>query len=401
MPAFAQRETALVVVGPIDPPRHTLTRAYIAEAERVARIIEQTGYQVERLYHPHATWQQVCQASRGASLFVYYGHGNGNGWHGLTDNESVNGLCLTHPDNPDALQAGENVPGGSAREIASLGLARGANVALIHTCYATGSSDTDTEAPQFAIAKQRVEAYAQAFFDAGAGNVVATSYVGITPSYFQRWLLEGTSIRQAFIDVMGNGQRTYSTPGTLIVRDGSIPGDPQPWAAALAIRPMAQPIRVVLASSAQLHTESSQTTTEQDQGRRLGDVMVMTPIAGRPPEQRDETMARWDSRWHSQDAGEREIGQQSQLVRALNDRLQLGNDFNLRLWWSYDASNRGSTDDLLARYRRQLSDKWIATSELQNRRTIGQPESLRSFMEVVPAAVDHSSSGDTVDGPPS
>ncbi len=95
-------ETAVVVVGPVDPPVNRETRTYIAEANSVARVLTQAGYDVVKLYHPQATWERVKEAAQGASVFVYFGHGNGYGWQGQTEPEAINGLCLSYPDNPDA-----------------------------------------------------------------------------------------------------------------------------------------------------------------------------------------------------------------------------------------------------------------------------------------------------------
>ena len=170
LPAFAQPDKAVIVVGPVDPPANQRTQAYIAGAEEVARVIGNTGMRVERLYHPYATWERLLAASRGARIFIYYGHGNGYGWYGYTESSAIIGLCLSNPTNPNLAQAGPGVQGGNAEELRSLELAPDSLVALIHTCYASGSSRLDRESVSYQLASRRVNEYANAFFAAGAGS---------------------------------------------------------------------------------------------------------------------------------------------------------------------------------------------------------------------------------------
>jgi hypothetical protein len=234
-PAAAHARTAVVVVGPVDPPANELTRAYIDEADSVARIIEQAGYQVERLYHPRATWDRLRRAARGADLLVYYGHGNGQGWLGRTDPAWINGLCLTDPRSPDVTVAGMGVPGGNAEDLASLGLAPDCTVALVHTCYAAGSSQEDQRPVDYQTACARVIGYAQAFFRAGAGCYLATSFEGVAPDYFRRWA-SGQAPADAFMEVMA-GTQIHSGAGLLLAEDHSGPRDPYPWVSAWVTRP--------------------------------------------------------------------------------------------------------------------------------------------------------------------
>jgi len=234
--AWGETGRAVVVVGPVDPPAHTRTHAHIAEAELVARVIERAGYHVERLYHPQATWERVLRASHGAGLFVYYGHGNGYGWMGRTDSSWINGLCLSDPENPDVLQAGKGVPGGNGNELASLDLGEGSTVALIHTCYAAGSSQNDWEAVDYETARARVLSYADAFFQAGAAHYLATNYMGVAPYYFGRWArgqpLESTIVHRAA------AQSVHSTSDLLLIEARNWPDDPRPWVSAWVERPV-------------------------------------------------------------------------------------------------------------------------------------------------------------------
>jgi len=234
--ARADAGKALVVVGPVDPPRNVNTRAYIAEAERVAGIVERAGYRVSRLYHPHATWDRLRRHARGADLLVYYGHGNGYGWMGYTASDSINGLCLTDPGDPNGIYAGKGVPGGNADDLAGLGLAPHCTVALVHTCYAAGSSKLDRRPIDYQTATTRVMSYAEAFFRAGAAHYVAINYVGIAPDYISCWV-SGQPPDMAFLQTMA-GRRVRSDAGMLVVEERHRPKPRSPWVSACVSRPV-------------------------------------------------------------------------------------------------------------------------------------------------------------------
>lgn len=235
-PPQADMPKALVVVGPVDPPANLRTNAYIAEAEQVACIIEHAGYRVIRLYHPYATWERLRRHALGADLLVYYGHGNGRGWLGYTDPAWVNGLCLTHPDDPNGVWAGKWVPGGNANDLALLGLGPDSTVALVHTCFAAGSSASDRRPADYRTATARVMSYAEAFFRAGAAHYVATTYVGVAPDYFRSWT-SGDSSASAFLETMG-GRRVHSEAGVTLAEERRGPRDSCPWVSACVSRPV-------------------------------------------------------------------------------------------------------------------------------------------------------------------
>ena len=231
-PAFSSRQDKVViVVGPVDPPINKRTNAYIAEAKAVAKIMERAGYQVVRLFHPNATWEKLCAAGKDAGLLIYYGHGNGYGWEGMTENNSINGFCLTDPKHPDIPMTGPGIPGGNGEQLRVLQLAAGSMVVMVHACYASGSSQSDKKAVAYEVASKRVAGYAETFFRAGAGYYLATNFVGAAPDYFQQ-LVGGNSPREAFLKVMG-GARTYSSTGMLLVEDKDAPNDPYPWVSAM------------------------------------------------------------------------------------------------------------------------------------------------------------------------
>jgi hypothetical protein len=62
-----------IIVGPVG----SLTANYRARGNQVAAAARAAGATVTRAYSPRATWLRVKQAVRGASIIVYFGHGNG------------------------------------------------------------------------------------------------------------------------------------------------------------------------------------------------------------------------------------------------------------------------------------------------------------------------------------
>jgi hypothetical protein len=308
-----QGEKAVIVVGPVDPPGNCYTNSYIAEAEIVAQLLVGSGYEVTRLYHPHATWERVREASRGAEIFVYYGHGNGYGWYGFTDNNSTNGLCLSDPENKDKALSGPGAPGGTGEELKELELAPGALVALFHACYAAGSTQYDRQAVAFDVAGRRVEEYAQAFFRAGAGRYFASSYVGAAPAYF-RSLGSGKSARQAFLEEAGN-QQLHQAREMLLVEDRNNPNDPCPWAEAYVERPA----EIALAPQPAASENRQQSAAEERQSRWFRDIMVMiSPAAPEGEEGNKSGTLEWN-RWRSLHQGnEGEFRLQSVFLRSLH-----------------------------------------------------------------------------------
>jgi len=379
---------AVVVVGPVDPPANERTRAYIAEAEDVAQILEEAGYQVARLYHPEATWERLREASRGSSLFVYYGHGNGYGWQGYTGPGATNGLCLSDPENPDIVRTGPGVPGGSEDDLASLGFTPGFTVVLVHACYAAGSSQFDDEAVGYHVASRRVKEYAEAFLQAGASRYLATTYVGVAPAFFRRWLTE-ESPRQAFREVLG-GRRIHSQSGMLIAEDRDSPDDPYPWVSAL----VEEPVEVALASAPQeFAPQEDQPAAEQQQTRRLGDVRRVVAAVMKEERQERKAASDLDLRKDLVLKGEGHLRQESVLLRLVG--LQGGEEFDQGL--HRDAWSGWGLDNLLALYRGQIGDQWIPTSIFQHGCAIWQAESLAPVAEIVPASIDPAGLGDPVD----
>ena len=382
-PALAERPRAVVVAGPVDPPSHKRTRAHIAEAQMVARVVEEAGYDVVRLYHPDATWDRVREASRGASLFIYYGHGNGYGWQGHTDSSWINGLCLTDPENPDAVRAGKGVPGGNADDLGGLELRPGATVALVHTCYAAGSSQGDWTAVSHGLASKRVSSYAEAFFRAGAGEYLATNYMGVAPYFFGQWS-KGQELSRAIVHRM-YGQRVHSEPGVVLVETSNRANNPQPWVSAWVERPADMPFAPDGGTSDYVVTLAALQAPGAvgDAGRRENLTVASASLTG-PPERRDAgaPAAREASMGETRTAGE--VGEDTALRRLQGSLDECYRERSCGSWSGYS----NSWARFVSRWSvREWADRrpWAVAEQIRSQRPIWQVGNVGTLAQ---AAVD-------------
>ena len=166
--AATRRPLAVIVVGPVGE----MTPAHVRDARRIAAQLKSYGADVREIYSPNATWSRVTEASRGAHLFVYLGHGRGYpGPHGAFDPRTMNGLGLNRTGasgHQDVRNYGEYYVRRSLR------LAPGAVVILNGVPYAAGSSEPGRAFPTRGTATRRADNYAATFLGAGAAAVFAS-----------------------------------------------------------------------------------------------------------------------------------------------------------------------------------------------------------------------------------
>lgn len=189
--AAAARPKVAVIVGPVSGR----TDEFRADGRRLARQARAYGARVVTVFSPYATWGRVVDATRGANLVIYLGHGNG--WpspYGPYQPYTKNGLGL----NPSA--------GGGNSRVAYKGeyfvgrrmqLAKNAVVLLNHLCYASGNSEGGAPTFRRWVAKARADNYAKGFQRAGAKAVFA---IGLEhPDYVLRGLFRSNrTMRQIF-----------------------------------------------------------------------------------------------------------------------------------------------------------------------------------------------------------
>jgi hypothetical protein len=202
---------------------------------------------VVKVYSPNATWARVKSAVSGASIVIYFGHGNG--WpspYTFDPNYTTKdgfGLNATE-GNGDYNNKYYGEP-----YVSTLNLAPGAVVMLHHLCYAAGNSEPGQPEPSISVARQRVDNYASGFLRAGAAAVIADGHAG-PEGYLQAmfttqqplesmWANQPTANGNivSFPSVRTPGATAYQDPRTptsgfyrsIVVRSsGVIVGDPPP-----------------------------------------------------------------------------------------------------------------------------------------------------------------------------
>jgi flagellar hook assembly protein FlgD len=159
---------AVFIVG----PSASLTSSNLDDAAAMARQASDIGMRVRKVFHPHATWENVLDAIQGASLVVYMGHGNG--WpspNGPFQEDTKDGFGL---DPQAGASAYTTAYYGADKLRKKVQLAKNAVVLLVHLCYASGNGE-EYMGPEFDkdIATKRVDNFASGFLDIGARAVFA------------------------------------------------------------------------------------------------------------------------------------------------------------------------------------------------------------------------------------
>ena len=170
----AQTSDAKVVI--IVGATHSATTKYRGYADQAyAEAIKYTP-NVVKVYSPNATWSKVKSATVGASVVIYFGHGNG--WpspYTYDPNYTTkDGFGL----NATAGNGDNNNKYYGEPYVASLDLAPNAVIMLHHLCYAAGNSEPGHAAPTKTVAKQRVDNYGAGFLKAGVSAVIADGHSG-------------------------------------------------------------------------------------------------------------------------------------------------------------------------------------------------------------------------------
>jgi hypothetical protein len=170
----AQTSDAKVVI--IVGATHSATTKYRGYADQAYTEAIKYTPNVVKVYSPNATWSKVKSATVGASVVIYFGHGNG--WpspYTYDPNYTTkDGFGL----NATAGNGDNNNKYYGEPYVSTLDLAPNAVVLLHHLCYAAGNSEPGHAAPTKTVAKQRVDNYGAGFLKAGVSAVIADGHRG-------------------------------------------------------------------------------------------------------------------------------------------------------------------------------------------------------------------------------
>ncbi len=166
----------VIIVG----ATHGATAGYRADADEVyAEAIKYTS-NVVKVYSPNATWSKVKSATKGASIVVYLGHGNG--WPSPYTYDAKYTTKDGFGLNATAGAGDYNNKYYGEPYVSTLELAPNAVVILSHLCYASGNSEPGGAAPSVSTARKRVDNYGAGFLKAAQaviadGHGDASSYI--------------------------------------------------------------------------------------------------------------------------------------------------------------------------------------------------------------------------------
>jgi flagellar hook assembly protein FlgD len=166
----------VIVVG----ATHGATASYRSRADAAYAEARKHTSNVVKVYSPSATWSRVRAAAVGASVLIYFGHGNG--WpspYTYDPNYTTkDGFGLNYDNNGDGrLSDNENRYYGEPY-VRTLDLAPNAIVMLHHLCYASGNSEPGHAQPTVTIARQRISNYAAGLLRSNAQAVLADGHRG-------------------------------------------------------------------------------------------------------------------------------------------------------------------------------------------------------------------------------
>jgi hypothetical protein len=176
--AAAARTPAKVVI--VVGATHGATSSYRRYADAAyAEAVKYTP-NVFKVYSPNATWSKVRSTAVGASILIYFGHGNG--WPSPYTYDpkytTKDGMGLNADLNGDGrLSDNENKYYGEPY-VQTLDLAPNAIVLLHHLCYASGNSEPGHTQPTVTVARQRISNYAAGFLKSNAQAVLADGHRG-------------------------------------------------------------------------------------------------------------------------------------------------------------------------------------------------------------------------------
>jgi flagellar hook assembly protein FlgD len=170
--AAATGPKVVIVVG----ATHSVTTRYRSYADAAyAEAIKYTP-NVVKVYSPNATWAAVKAAANGASILIYFGHGNG--WPSPYTYDAKYTTKDGFGLNATAGNGDNNNKYYGEPYVSTLELADNAIVLLHHLCYASGNSEPGAAAPSVTTARKRIDNYGAGFLRGKARAVLADGHRG-------------------------------------------------------------------------------------------------------------------------------------------------------------------------------------------------------------------------------
>ncbi len=197
----------VIIVGPVEGT----TQTYITDAEVTAGVARKYSSNVVTIYSPNATWANVEPALQGASIVVYYGHGNGwpSPYKPFQEN-TKDGIGLNTATNPTN---GAHTYYGATYLAKYIKLAPNAVVILGHLCYSAGNSEMQDPPPAtLDIAKQRVDNMGAGWLQTGARAVVSEPYSNNDGSYIEGIFTTHQTITQLWRTAPGYNNNVQTWP---------------------------------------------------------------------------------------------------------------------------------------------------------------------------------------------
>lgn len=154
---------AVLVVGPVEED----TQKFIFRMQKTESFLRDKFVEVHAFYYPNSDWDKIKKAAEGASIFIYSGHGSGEG-----------------------IKPKEHVSNEEIRK--DIKLRKNALVIFNHVCFGAGSSASDNEDIGLEEAENRVTEYAETFFKVGAGCYYANNWDNAALEFLQNFYAEKT-----------------------------------------------------------------------------------------------------------------------------------------------------------------------------------------------------------------
>jgi len=165
----------VIIVGAV----HGQTETFRQRGEAAYAEAIKYSSNVVKVFSPYATWSAVKAATKGASIVVYMGHGNG--WPSPYTYDPAYATKDGFGLNSVAGDGDYNTKYYGEPYVATLELASNAIVILTSLCYASGNSEPGAAAPTVSVARQRVDNYGAGFLKSPARAVIADGHGGAGP----------------------------------------------------------------------------------------------------------------------------------------------------------------------------------------------------------------------------